>query len=518
MKSTTKKMFAFLLSVIMVLAMTVTAFAADDNSKVTLKINNTTGATYTAYKVMNVSEAGQDNDGNTIYSYTVCPDFNEFFATGQDGKGINGYTLNKGNEILDANGNKVLSDGTANNTNATEAAKLARALENHAIKMGITGVEIPVNGASVDKGYYVVAETATTSNTVVASKPILVNLLSDVSIEPKNSKIDLEKKIVEGDQRLDANTANIGDVINYEVRTAIPTYEANVDVNKLSYVLTDTFTNLTYKKDAVIEANGTALVKDTDYTINEADDNFVLSLKPETIKAHQGENIVLTYSATLNANAVVDKPEGNPNHIKLEYTNNPNVDNSKGTLNDEVKTYTFGLKIHKVDKNDDTKDMAGAAFEVKNADGSVIGTFEYGADGQITNPTGLVITKDGNVATIKGLKDGKYTITETKAPAGYSVLSTPVVVEIKDKGKESGGEANGEGKLSIVSGQGTAECDVENHDGTIDLMVKIENVKGISLPETGAKTAMYCLMGGAALIVLGGFYFGLEKLFSRKRQ
>lgn len=521
MKSTTKKMFAFLLSVIMVLAMTVTAFAADGNSndsKAKLTINNTTEATYTAYKVMNVNKAGQDNDGNTIYSYTVCPDFNEFFAIGQDGKGINGYTLNKDNEILDADGNKVRSDGTANNTNATEAAKLASLLEKYALEKKLAGENIPTEGASLDKGYYVVAETATTSNTVVASKPILVNLLSDVSIKPKNSNIDLEKKIVEGDQRLDANTANIGDVIHYEVRTAIPTYEANVDVNKLSYVLTDTFTNLTYKKDAVIEANGTALVKNTDYTINEADDNFVLSLKPETIKDHQGENIVLTYSATLNKNAVVDNPAGNPNHIKLEYTNNPNVDNSKGTLNDEVKTYTFGLKIHKVDKNDDTKDMAGAAFEVKNADGTVIGTFEYGADGQITKPTGLIITKDGNVATIKGLKDGEYTITEKKAPAGYSVLSTPVVVEIKDKGKESGGEANGEGKLSIVSGQGTAECDVENHDGIIDLMVKIENVKGISLPETGAKTAMYCLFGGAALIVLGGFYFGLEKLFSRKRQ
>ncbi len=508
---TTKKVFALLLSVVMVLTMALTAFAADTEGEAKLTIKNPNeGAVYTAYKVMNATAVGEDNDRNTVYTYTVCEGFENFFKDG-----AYGYTLNSDNEIL-KDGVVIATDGFEN-TNSTDAAALAAALEKYAIAKGIKGTDIPESGLDTEKGYYVVAETAT-EGAVVASKPMLVNLTKDVEVTTKKSDIDLEKKIVEGDKKLDANTANIGDDVQYEVTSSIPTYEANVDKEKLSYVLTDTFTNLIYNKDAVIKVGDDVLAKDTDYTITEEDGKFVLSLKPETILAHQGDDVVLTYSAKLNENAVVDDTNGNPNHIKLEYTNNPNKEDSKGTLEDEVKTFTFGLKIHKVDKNDDTKDMAGAAFEVKDSDGNKIGTFEYGENGEITNPTGLVITKDGNIATIKGLKDGEYTITETKAPAGYSVLGEPVIVKILDQGKENGGEANGKGKLTIVSGQGTAEADVENHDGVIDLTVKIENSKGISLPETGAKTAMYCLYGGALLIVLGGLYFGIEKLFSRKRQ
>ena len=227
---------------------------------------------------------------------------------------------------------------------------------------------------------------------------------------------------------------------------------------------------------------------------------------------------MLTYSAVLNEDAVVDNEVGNPNKIKLEYTNNPDVDNSKGVLEDDVKTYTYGFKIHKVDKNDDTKDMAGAAFEVKDSKENVIGTFEYGEDGKITNPTGAIITKDGNIATIKGVDVGNYTITETKAPKDYSMLSEPVVIKIKDSGEAAGEELNGIGKLEIVSGQGTAATSVENNNGVIDLTVKIENVKGISLPETGGMTALYCMIGGVILIVFGGLYFGLSRRSGRKEQ
>lgn len=509
---TTKKVFALLLSVVMVLTMALTAFAAEDGDNAKLTITNRNEeATYTAYKVMSATRQKADDKGNYVFTYSVTDEFARFFVNNVDG-----YSLNNDNEIL-KDGEVITTDGLKN-TNSSAAAALASALAKYARDNKISGTNVTTDGLDTAIGYYVVAETAT-KGAVVASKPMLVNLTKDVEVTTKKSNIDLEKKIVEGDKRLDSNTANIGDDVKYEVKSSIPTYEANVDKDKLSYVLTDTFTNLIYNKDAVIKVGDDVLTKDKDYTITEENGKFVLSLMPETIFAHQGDDVVLTYSAKLSENAVVDDQKGNPNNIKLEYTNNPNVIDSKGTLEDEVKTYTFGLNIHKVDKNDDTKDMAGAAFEVKdNATGKVIGTFEYGKDGNITNPTGLVITKDGNIATIKGLKDGEYTITETKAPAGYSMLSEPVVVKITDAGKEAGGEANGKGKLTIVSGQGTAEVDVENYNETIDLTVKIENSKGISLPETGAKTAMYCLYGGALLLVLGGLYFGMEKIFSRKRQ
>ncbi len=513
MKAVTKKIFALLLSAIMLMATGVSAFADTGNSTtVNLKIDNKPGATYTAYKVMSSKVSGTDKEGNPVYTYTVESAFAGFFKDGE-----NGYTLDSDNVIM-KDGKAITSDGTSANTNQTEAAYLANALKNYALANGITGTVIGDSGLDTGIGYYVIAETATTSNKVVASKPILVDLRNDKEITPKNSTVDLEKKIVEGEKKVDSNTANIGDTIKYEVTTSIPTYEANVDKSKLSYTLTDTFTNLTYKKNLVINADGTALTAGTDYTLTETDGGFTAALTQDAIINHQGAKLVLTYSAVLNEDAVVDNEVGNPNKIKLEYTNNPDVDNSKGELEDDVKTYTYGFKIHKVDKNDDTKDMAGAAFEVKDSKENVIGTFEYGEDGKITNPTGAIITKDGNIATIKGVDVGNYTITETKAPKDYSMLSEPVVIKIKDSGEAAGEELNGIGKLEIVSGQGTAATSVENNNGVIDLTVKIENVKGISLPETGGMTALYCMIGGVILIVFGGLYFGLSRRSGRKEQ
>ncbi len=514
MKAVTKKIFALLLSAIMLMATGVSAFADTGNSTtVNLKIDNKSGATYTAYKVMSSKVSGTDKEGNSVYTYTVESAFAGFFKDGE-----NGYTLDNDNVIM-KDGKAITSDGTSANTNQTEAARLANALKNYALANGITGTVIGDSGLDTGIGYYVIAETATTSNKVVASKPILVDLRNDKEITPKNSTVDLEKKIVEGEKKVDSNTANIGDTIKYEVTTSIPTYEANVDASKLSYTLTDTFTNLTYNNGSlVIKANGTTLIKDADYTLTEASGNFKAELTADAIIKYQGAELVLTYSAVLNEDAVVDNKDGNPNKIKLEYTNNPDVDNSKGELEDDVKTYTYGFKIHKVDKNDDTKDMAGAAFEVKDSKENVIGTFEYGEDGKITNPTGAIITKDGNIATIKGVDVGNYTITETKAPKDYSMLSEPVVIKIKDSGEAAGEELNGIGKLEIVSGQGTAATSVENNNGVIDLTVKIENVKGISLPETGGMTALYCMIGGVILIVFGGLYFGLSRRSGRKEQ
>ncbi len=513
MKAVTKKIFALLLSAIMLMATGVSAFADTGNSTTAnLKIDNKSGATYTAYKVMSSKVSGTDKEGNSVYTYTVESAFAGFFKDGE-----NGYTLDSDNVIM-KDGKAIISDGTSANTNQTEAAYLANALKNYALANGITGTVIGDSGLDTGIGYYVIAETATTSNKVVASKPILVDLRNDKEITPKNSTVDLEKKIVEGEKKVDSNTANIGDTIKYEVTTSIPTYEANVDKSKLSYTLTDTFTNLTYKKNLVINADGTALTAGTDYTLTETDGGFTAALTQDAIINHQGAKLVLTYSAVLNEDAVVDNEVGNPNKIKLEYTNNPDVDNSKGVLEDDVKTYTYGFKIHKVDKNDDTKDMAGAAFEVKDSKENVIGTFEYGEDGKITNPTGAIITKDGNIATIKGVDVGNYTITETKAPKDYSMLSEPVVIKIEDSGEAAGEELNGIGKLEIVSGQGTAATSVENNNGVIDLTVKIENVKGISLPETGGMTALYCMIGGVILIVFGGLYFGLSRRSGRKEQ
>ncbi len=510
MKAMGKKLTSLVLAMLMTMAMTVTAFAADP----TIQVNDTENNQYTVYQVMTSVVSGQDSDGNDVYTYTVADNFKGFFEGG-----ANGYTLDSDNQILDAMGSVIAGDGLTENTNSSVTAELASALAKYARENSISGTAIDANASqSFATGYYVVAETTTVSG--IASKPILIDLRDDTQVNPKDSSVDLEKKIEEGGQLVDANNASIGDSIKYQVTSNIPVYEANVDKSKLVYTFTDEFTNISYTGDVAVTVGTTDLEEVEDYTTSITADGFTLSLNADTIFDHQGETVTLTYTGILLNTAAVDSTTGNPNKIKLTYTNNPNVENSTGTLEDEVTTYTYGFKLHKVDKNDNNKDMAGAQFTIKNSKGTVIAKFAYGEDGAITTLTEgvsadskIIVTTDGagvkNYAVIKGLDAGEYTITETAAPQGYSLLGSDVKVTISDDDLD--------GKAAIaVSGQGTTESDLtDNGNGTIDLTVKVENVKGISLPETGSKTMMYCFLGGAAMIVLGGLYFAVTR---RKRK
>ena len=534
MKKATKKILSLLLTIAMMLTMAVSVFAADNDAsgesaattKATLTINESTnspGATYVAYKVMSATSLG-----NNLYAYTVEDGFKDFFTTSDK------FALDGNNQIV-KKGTTDLVATDLSSTNNTDVASLARELEMWAIankSNNISEISVPAGnpGTELPIGYYVVREKATAAdNGAVATLPVLVNLTGNKTITPKDNKTTLEKKIIEGGEKLDANSANIGDDINYEVTTSIPTYEANVDSSKLQFKLTDTFSEgLTYNKDLVITADGKPLTA-TDYTISATDNDFVAELTAEAILKYQGCSLTLKYSAKLNEKAVVGTA-GNPNHIKLEYTNNPNQVDHTGTLEDEVKTFTYGFKIHKVDKNNETQDMSGAKFGIYavNADGQIdlnqeLGTFTYGKDGAITGKTGDIViegTDTQNYAAIKGLKEGSYYIKELVAPNGYSILANPIKVTITDK-KTAEGDLSGIGSLEITDGTSNdiAEIEKGESDGgnAIDLVVKIKNVKGISLPETGSKTAMYCLYGGALLIALGALYFGIEKLVANKK-
>ena len=85
-----------------------------------------------------------------------------------------------------------------------------------------------------------------------------------------------------------------------------------------------------------------------------------------------GADIVITYSATVNENAVIGN-SGNANEVELEYSNNPNIvpggenkpiegDVTGRTPKDYVITYIGGVKIYKVDAEGNK--LTGAEFEL----------------------------------------------------------------------------------------------------------------------------------------------------------
>ena len=100
----------------------------------------------------------------------------------------------------------------------------------------------------------------------------------------------------------------------------------------------------------------------------------------------------------------------------------------------------------------------------------------------VTKVTDIVTTAAGAIK-ISGLDADTYHLIETKAPAGYNLLTKDVTVLIT-----RGSDANGE-----VSKDGTK---------TADKQVKVENSTGALLPTTGGiGTTIFYVIG--AILILG---------------
>ena len=129
-------------------------------------------------------------------------------------------------------------------------------------------------------------------------------------------------------------TADLGKSVPYEVKTKI-----KKDSKYKKLVWNDNMTKgLTYQKD--LKVNGAGLTAD-DYFVTETDRGFTLVLKDsgltkvENAAKENDVEITLTYSAKINGEAVVDKPE--LNDIALDYANKKGQDS-------EPKEFTPGKK------------------------------------------------------------------------------------------------------------------------------------------------------------------------------
>ena len=194
---------------------------------------------------------------------------------------------------------------------------------------------------------------------------------------------------------------------------------------------------------------------------------------------------------------------------------------------DKVKTYTFGLGVKKVDKATQ-EELDGAVFTLTKKGESTpikfvkVSDDEYrvATDKDTDTVTDIAVnSKSGHNPVIKGLNEGDYILHEKTAPDKYSVVPD-ITVTIKAN-KNDEGKYTGAATISVSSGKlqdGTKPADQNNKvtvtDGNVNINVYVEDTKGISLPETGSKTAMYCLYAGALLVVLGAAFFGIT---SRKK-
>ncbi|MCI5870003.1 MAG: SpaH/EbpB family LPXTG-anchored major pilin [Dorea sp.] len=469
-----KKLASLLLALVMVLSLGTTAFAEGETGSITIN-DAVVGQTYTIYQILDLESY---NESANAYAYKATTAWNTF---------INSDAIKGTYMEVDAQGYVTWKDGADAAAFAKAAQKYAK--DNSIANQGsVTATTTTVSFTGLDLGYYLVDTTLGTLCSLDTTNP-------DVVMEEKN-EVPTNVKTVEEDSTGnygEKNDADIGQTVNFK---STITAQAGAE----NYVFHDTMSaGLTYTGVTGITLNGTA-VDASNYTVvtEGLTDGCTFEVRftqafCDTLKAN--DQIVISYTATLNENAVI-AGEGNPNTSKLSYGDSSNT---KYTPDSQTKTYTWDVDVFKYTMDGETeKALAGATFTLsKNADGSnpialvsegnnVYRVAKTGETGTVTEIT----TDATGKFTIKGLDADTYYLTETKAPAGYNKLAGPVTIVIGENG--------------VVNGTTEAPQGVDE--------VKVLNQSGTELPSTGGMgTTIFYIIG--AILVIGAAVL----LIARKR-
>lgn len=470
-----KRLAAFLLAMVMVLAMSMPAMAA------TIKVpeeseddKNNAVETYTAYKIFDVTTV-KDADGTvTGWAYTL--DASSSWVDALTDTTQTWFKLEKS-----ANGsvyNVSLKEGIDNNETTAKAAAaylLTKKPNN------VTGKTLVTGDNDVEDGYYLITSSLG-SNLALATTDILVN------ITEKNTYPSLTKAA-------DKETASIGDKVTFTITLTVPE-----SVNKEIIVHDKMEDGFTIVSDSIV-----AKEKDSENTVTfkKVEDNnitdgctFELSFAAEAAK---GKTITITYGATLNAKAEIST-NTNDNSAWLTYSN---FKSTPQTV--QVKTYKFDLVKTGVENAGAYSVLEGAKFKLYNVEtgGSEIALVKDTDDGSyrpaLTNETGVEI--EAGAVTVKGLAAGTYYLEETEAPDGYNKLTARTKVEITNE------------NLTNTSSQNNTYTKGENDTG-----VQVINETGTVLPSTGGMgTTIFYIVGGILVVGAGVLLVTRKRMDGQKK-
>lgn len=477
-----KKIAAIMFAFMMVVSMSCNVKAdegttATTGEKGTITINNAIpGQTYKIYKIL---ELESYNPTTKNYAYKVTTEWKSFV----DGDGSTYLTKVDGTDYVNWVGDST-NDGTRVKEFAEKAIAYVKQNSNTINPLRSqdapkTSVEhtTTVTFKNLSLGYYLVDSSVGTLCSLDTTN-------TDATIREKNGVPSVDKKVssTETGNYDTSNTASIGDTVYFKTTiTAQPGAQ--------NYVLHDKMTaGLKFNGNVEVK-KGESPVATLDYTLKTSDFNDDCTFEivfGQTFcdDLQKDEKITVTYSATLNENAVIGNDANtNTNKTLLSYGD------SQKTTEVTTNTKTFKMDVFKYteNRNDKTKKdgLAGAVFTLKKeGETNTINFVREKTDE--TNGDVYRVAKTGNANittnksgkfTIKGLSAGTYKLEETKQPAGYNKLSGPVTV--------------------VIDNVGNVTVDGANADP-----VKVLNKTGTVLPSTGgAGTTMIYLIGGA--LVLG---------------
>ena len=555
-----KKMMALVIAMVMVLGMSMAVFAAntpvatpDGGFTVTVTPDTTDEGThsYEAYQIF-TGDLVEDEHGNKTLSnigwgngITVDATFAaaiEALRTGKDAEGYKALTATStAAEFADAIGALNATHDSA--TAQAVAAAIGAALSGYYLIQDAAAPTAPVDedgnatGNSGAMTRYIVQVVGTVTIAEKASVPSVEKKVGDVNDTEGGAAAYQDSADYDiGDAvpfKITATTAStVHDYVKYHV-TIVDDQSAGLDAPEEFSIAVLTGDPLTVANTAnatatktvgKIKVTATVITAGADFQIKVTFENTDNAGKTENlVKLGDGADsapIVVSYTSVLNSSAELGAT-GNPNEVKLKYSNNPNStddsDTDEGeTPKDKVIVFTYKPVINKVDENNEPLTGAGFTLYKEVAAGYVAQEGEtvqtgaaiktaLAAQNSSINAAALkdasnyvakamtLVTGSQTSFEFKGIDDGKYVLVETTIPEGYNAF----VAEEFEVTATHDAESD-DPQLTALTGGNRLPGAVDA--GT--LTGKVENKSGATLPSTGGiGTTIFYIIG--AILVIG---------------
>lgn len=527
MKSLMKRVFAAAAAIATVFGLAATtvatANAAGGNATLTVSTKDAkfSGKTVNAYKMFSATVS---SDGKAV-SHTLNDAWKPFFKNSVGLTGVTDENVNdKANEYVSKLKDSALTAFAAKASNwaQTKTNNITADATATVSKNAATDGKYTATFTGLDYGYYVVAVPGATLADAKGQYAALVRVHSTtVGVDIKGDLPTVDKKVQVNGTGQNATDAKIGDTLTFTLTSTIPDMSA---YSTYTFNFKDTLSKgLTFEQVKSVKVEDTTLTENTDYTVTPPTaPNNTLTVAMNDFKAKQqanaGKKITVTYTATLNENAVVGGA-GNVNSAKIQYSNNPSTNGTGESEPSKVRVFTYGFTVDKYTGDqytDAATRLAGAEFTLAHKDGSAISFVQVSAGSATANAvyrvakagetgTTTITTPANGKVVFEGLKNGEYTLTETKAPAGYNKLASAIGVKVN--GQNNGTDTTNATVTITYNNDNGNDYNQTASNGVIP----VQNKSGAILPGTGG-------MGTIAFTVIGVLVIALGVAWTLKRK
>lgn len=563
-----KKAIAIIVCLVMLMSMSVTAFAADTTH--TLTINNPTKEhQYEAYQIFSgVLEkvSGTDTQvltniewGSAIVgdgydnSAALLNDIQDAaMAANNDSpmKKLLGVKDRDAAYLAEVMADNITSDSETLDALAAIFAKYIKAGSNIGTQTYTENIVTGDDGKPADKSYYTISglipgyylvkdHDGSLDEMYDSYTKFILRVIKDETVSPKSSVPSVDKTIndtIDGTYE-EYQDFDINDTAYYKWEGKLP---SNLkDYEAYYYKFYDTLPTgidcIQFEQVYLEGHDGNVVHTFYDAKINTEMPNGInkeingknvnlefedlLKIYPNILPTHK---IVVKYSARVTRDALIATPM--TNSVYVEFSNDPNAegtgtgDSTGETPEDVAHAFTFQINVDKYDADNKEIKLEGAEFklyyervehEVKVKYYAQVITEEMIAEGKVINGTvvdqddlgvvygwttneseaSILDTDAKGAIAVRGLDEGIYYLKETKAPAGYNLMETPVKIEIIPVYTPEGDEVSVTVNYKVD--------DVAQDSNTVG----VRNSSGSTLPVTGGMGTVLFYTLGSVLVI-----------------